>query len=77
MGLQEPCCVCMYIRGLPKFGGTLMGVPITRIIVYEGLYWGPLILGNCHIVGGLYLVPKVVVGAPVWGLSAYSSPNVC
>ena len=26
-----------------------MGVPIIRIIVFWGLYWGPLILGNYHI----------------------------
>ena len=29
--------------------GTFLGVPIIRIIVYWGLYWGPLILGNYHI----------------------------
>ena len=30
--------------------GTLLGVPITRIVVFfGGLYWGPLILGNYHI----------------------------
>ena len=33
----------------PKIRGTLLGVPIIRIIVYWGLYWGPLILGNYHI----------------------------
>ena len=26
--------------------GTFVGVPIIRILVYLGLYWGPLILGN-------------------------------
>ena len=26
-----------------------MGVPIVRIIVYWGLYWGPPILGNYHL----------------------------
>ena len=26
-----------------------MGVPIIRTIVFWGLYWGPLILGNYHI----------------------------
>ena len=25
-----------------------MGVPILRIIVFEGLHWVPLILGNYH-----------------------------
>ena len=29
--------------------GTFLGVPIIRTIVYLGLYWGPLILGNYHI----------------------------
>ena len=32
----------------PKIRGTLLGVPITRTIVFWGLYWGPLILGNYH-----------------------------
>ena len=35
-------------RGFPKIRGTMLGVPIIRIIVYWGLYWGPLILGNYH-----------------------------
>ena len=30
----------------PKIRGTVLGVPILRIIVYWGVYWGPLILGN-------------------------------
>ena len=29
--------------------GTILGVPIIRIIVFWDLYWGPLILGNYHI----------------------------
>ena len=29
--------------------GTFLGVPILRIIVYWGLYWGLPILGNYHI----------------------------
>ena len=35
--------------GFPKIRGTLLGVPIIRIIVFWGLYWGPLILGNYQI----------------------------
>ena len=35
-------------RGFPKIRGTFLGVPIIRTIVYWGLYWGTLILGNCH-----------------------------
>ena len=33
----------------PRIGGTLLGVPLIRIIVFWGLYWGPLICGNYHI----------------------------
>ena len=36
----------------PKIRGTLLGVPILRIIVDWGLYWGTLILGNYHFPGG-------------------------
>ena len=35
--------------GFPKIMGTFLGVPIIRTIVYLGLYWGPLILGNYHV----------------------------
>ena len=38
-----------HILGFPKIRGTISGVPIIRIIIYWGLYWGPLILGNYHI----------------------------
>ena len=38
------------VRHFPKIRGTLLGVPIIRTIVFWGLYWGPLILGNYHIV---------------------------
>ena len=30
--------------GFPKIRGTFLGVPIIRIIIYWGLFWGPLIL---------------------------------
>ena len=30
--------------------GTFLGVPIIRIIIYWGLHWGPLILGNYHLI---------------------------
>ena len=36
---------------IPKLGGTIIGVHIIRTIVFWGLYWGPLILGNYHMVG--------------------------
>ena len=32
--------------------GTILGVPIIRITLFWGLYWGPLILGNYHIIPG-------------------------
>ena len=35
--------------GFPKIRGTIWGVPIIRIIVFWGLYWGPPILGNYHM----------------------------
>ena len=35
--------------GLPKIRSTFLGVPIIRTIVFWGLYWGPLILGNYQI----------------------------
>ena len=38
-----------YIWVFPKIRGTFFGVPIIRIIVFWGLYWGLLILGNYHI----------------------------
>ena len=37
------------IWGFPKIRCTLLGVPIIRTIVFWGLYWGPLILGNYHM----------------------------
>ena len=32
-----------------KIRGTLLGVPIVRIIVFWDLHWGPLILGNYQL----------------------------
>ena len=39
------------IRGVPKLGFFLflLGVPITRVIVFCGLYWGPSIWGSCYM----------------------------
>ena len=37
------------IWGFPKIRGTFLGVPIIRIIIFWGLYWGPSILGNYHL----------------------------
>ena len=38
--------------GVPKIRGTILGVLITRTIVFWDLYWGPRILGNYHICPG-------------------------
>ena len=35
--------------GFPKIRGTILGVPIIRIIVFRGLYWGEPTLGNYHV----------------------------
>ena len=35
--------------GFPRIMGTFLVVPIIRIMVYWGLYWGPSILGNYHV----------------------------
>ena len=57
--VEETCplyidkCIYIYIYisiwGFPKIMGTLLGVPIIRVIVFWGLYWGPLILGNYYM----------------------------
>ena len=39
----------LLIWGFPEIRGTTLGVPIMRTIVFLGLYWGPLNLGNYHI----------------------------
>ena len=36
-----------------KIRGTILGVPIIRVVVCWGLYWGPPILGNYHMGGGV------------------------
>ena len=38
-----------YLERFPKIRGTLLRVPKIGIIVFWGLYWGPLILGNYHL----------------------------
>ena len=53
------CRVCLtsaQYGDFPKLG-VPFGVPIIRTIVFWGLYWGPLILGNYHI-GSLSLGPS-------------------
>ena len=29
--------------------GTILGVPIIRILIFRGLYWGPPVLGHYHM----------------------------
>ena len=41
--------VYIYIWEFPKVMGTVLEVPMIRAIVYWGLYWGTLSLGNYHI----------------------------
>ena len=43
---------------IPKIRGTLLGVPILRIIVYWGLYWGTPIFGNYHVCFSVYDLRK-------------------
>ena len=51
--------------GFPKFGGSFLGIPITRTLVYWGLYWGTRILGNCHVNYCIY---------PLWLKFFHSNP---
>ena len=51
------------IWGFPNIRGTLLGVPIIRIIVFWGLYWGPLILGNYHIP---IMIQDKYIGDRIW-----------
>ena len=44
-----PRCLFLLYGGFPRIIGTFLGAPIIRTIVFWGLYWGPLILGNYHI----------------------------
>ena len=46
---ESPKLGCNYIWGFPKIRGTILGVPIIRIIVFWGLYWGPPILVSYHM----------------------------
>ena len=51
----------------PKIGGTILGVPIIRTLVFWGLYWGSPILGKYHIGGGLRVYGCHAVGSRlVW-----------
>ena len=47
-------CFWTGMWGFPKIRGALLEVPIIRTIVFWGLYWGSLILGNYHVAVGGY-----------------------
>ena len=50
------CCIYIYIyEGFPKLGIPFLWVPIIRTIVFWGLYWGSLVLGNYHIYIYMYM----------------------
>ena len=47
--VKELSCCQGTQMGVSQNYGYLFGVPIIRIIVFWGLYWGPPILGNYQI----------------------------
>ena len=55
--------------GFPKFRGTIMGIPIIRIIVFWGLHRGSLVLGN-------YQVSQSAVCMPLWPHSRFAGSRV-
>ena len=44
---------CGLIGEFPKLRGSILGVPIKRTLVFWGLCWGSLILGNYQWTGVL------------------------
>ena len=44
----------MGIWGSHKIRGTFLVIPIIRTIVFWGLHWGSLTLGNYHFTGDLW-----------------------
>ena len=50
--------------------GTIVGIAIIRILVFESLHWGPLILGNYH---ARALFNKGVLGADPAGRLRYAA----
>ena len=46
---QVPLLLRIFIWEFPKIRGTILEVPSIRVIVFWGLYWGPLILGNYRL----------------------------
>ena len=66
--------------GVSQNWGYRIGVPIIRIIVFVGLYWGPLILGNYHLgsrAEGMGVLWKVARNQPPEGSRSYRFPESC
>ena len=42
------CCWCRNLEMSQKFGVPFQGVLMIRIIVFWGLSWGSIVLGNYH-----------------------------
>ena len=57
--IQRPRILSISIWGFPKIRGTFLGVPVLRILVFWGLYRGPLILGNYHMVQGRLSILRI------------------
>ena len=56
------------IWGFPRIKGTFLGVPIIRIIVFGGLYWGSPYVGKLPYI---YIYVCVYVGVlKTWGQQA-------
>ena len=53
----------VHFGGFPKLS-TILGVPIIRIIVFMGLYWGPPILGKYHIGFRVYFQGRSICDMP-------------
>ena len=45
----------------PKIRGTILGVPTKRTVVFWGLYWGSLVLGNYHVFRNYLLISAVII----------------
>ena len=42
----------VWVLGVSKITGSFLRVPMIRIVLFRGLYWGPTIYGNCHVLSG-------------------------
>ena len=46
------CCCDCHMGSSQNYGYHFGGPPLIRILVYWGLYWGPPVLGNYHMIAG-------------------------